>query len=330
MNIVYATSDLYSEPALVSIKTLLMNNVDVDEINIYYIENNVSEENKKLLIDLVKEYKRNIKFLPMCDNYPKLSGLMRTNSIVYSYCYFQDILPNDVEKVLLLESDTIVINSLKELYETDLNDYWFAAVDDLKSKWYKRKLGMNIRSAYINSGVILFNLKKMREDNFSVGITEVIREGVSKLYYEVQDELNVFAEGKIKILPPKFNSTTGVFLFNYEDMLRYRIPSIRCSKAEYEEAKNQPVIVHFTNNQIIQSRPWIKGCMHPYKEYYVDVKNKTALRDMSLWDSKRSKTSRILEFLYAKNARRFIAILLGCVQSFLYPVILYKVMMKSY
>ena len=46
MDIVFATSDLYSKPALITIKTLLMNNTGADVLNIYYVENGVSAANK--------------------------------------------------------------------------------------------------------------------------------------------------------------------------------------------------------------------------------------------------------------------------------------------
>ena len=88
MNIVFATSDLYSKPALVTIKTLLMNNTSVEDLNIYYVENNVSDENKKMITDLVKTYQRKIIFIPMPKEYLSIEGLMRTNAIVYSYCFF--------------------------------------------------------------------------------------------------------------------------------------------------------------------------------------------------------------------------------------------------
>ena len=37
MNIVFATSDLYSKPAHITLKSMLMNNVNVDDITVYYV-----------------------------------------------------------------------------------------------------------------------------------------------------------------------------------------------------------------------------------------------------------------------------------------------------
>lgn len=328
MNIVFATSDLYSKPALVTIKTLLMNNNSVEDLNIYYVENNVSDENKKIITDLVETYQRKIVFLPMPEEYLSIEGLMRTNAIVYSYCFFQDILPKEVDKVILLEGDSIVTGDLSEMYAINIDDYYVGAADDLQSKWYKRKLGMKDDSPYFNCGIMLMNLKKWREDKVSDKLKEMIRNGEAKFFYEVQDELNVLMEGKVKILPPKYNCTTAIFLFDYESMKIYRKPSTCCSKEDFETGKRNPLIVHFTKNQIIQPRPWIVDCTHPYKDYYIQAKNKTVLKDEPYWNSNRSVISKIAYKLYRNGHTKLLARSLGWVHSFLYPMILYKFILR--
>lgn len=328
MNIVFATSDLYSKPALVTIKTLLMNNTSVEDINIYYVENNVSDENKKMITDLVKTYQRKIIFIPMPEEYLSIEGLMRTNAIVYSYCFFQDILPKEVDKVILLEGDSIVTGDLSEMYDMDIDDYYVGAADDLQSKWYKRKLGMKDNSPYFNCGIMLMNLKKWREDKVSDKLKEMIKNGEAKFFYEVQDELNVLMEEKVKILPPKYNCTTAIFLFDYESMKIYRKPSTCCSKEEFEVGKQEPLIVHFTKNQIIQPRPWIADCTHPYKDYYIQAKNETVLKDEPYWNPNRSIISKIAYKIYSNGHTELLARLLGWVHSFLYPMILYKFILR--
>lgn len=329
MNIVFATSDLYSRPALITIKTLLMNNMKAENLNIYYVENGVSKENQILIKELVKSYGRQIIFIPMPKEYLKIKGLMRTNAIVYSYCYFQDILPQTIDKVLLLEGDSIVTDDLSAMYSIDISGYYLGAVDDLQSKWYKRKLGMKEDSVYFNCGIMLLNLKKWREDGISKKITKIIENGNCKFFYEVQDELNVLMEGQIKVLPPKFNCTTAVFLFDYKNMLRYRKPSTVCTLYDYEDGRKNPSVVHFTKNQIIQPRPWIEGCWHPYKNYYEHAKSETDLADEEVWPANRSIINKMAFFLYTKVSKSLVAWMLGGVHSYLYPMFLYKFMLRK-
>lgn len=192
MNIVLATSDFYSKPAIVTIKSLLMNNTKEKNLNIYYIENGLSDENKNNLLELVNQNGRSITFITMPEELKSISGLMRTNVVAYTYCFLQDILPKFVEKVLLIEADTIVVQSLKGLYNTDIEDYYLAAVDDLQSKFCKEKIGIKASSPYFNCGVLLINLKKMREDKVTEGIRKIVKSGKTKFMYEVQDEMNFF------------------------------------------------------------------------------------------------------------------------------------------
>ena len=58
MNIVYSSSDSYAPIAGVSIMSLLHNNTDADEINIYMIDNNISDENKKRFENMVDKFGR--------------------------------------------------------------------------------------------------------------------------------------------------------------------------------------------------------------------------------------------------------------------------------
>ena len=53
MNIVYYSSDLFSEMCGVAIQSLCENNKDADDINIYVVEDNISDENKKRLNNIV-------------------------------------------------------------------------------------------------------------------------------------------------------------------------------------------------------------------------------------------------------------------------------------
>ena len=229
MNIVFATSDLYSRPAVVTIQSLLMNNQEVEDLHIYYIENEISKSNRDIISRLVLKYNRQIDFIKMPDELRHISGLMRTNVITYSYCFFQDILPIDVEKVLLIESDTLVLRNLTSLYATNIDDFYVAAADDLQSRYCKEKVGIRATSPYFNAGVLLINLKRLREENISKKIKGIIQDGKSKFMYEVQDELNVCFEGKVKVLPPVYNCTTSIILFSYNNMIRYRWPSTKCS-----------------------------------------------------------------------------------------------------
>ena len=329
MNIVITSSDLYSKLAITTLKSLFINNESVKDITIYYIGDNLSETSHKNLFDLANEYSRKIVFVPMPKSFDYLTGSNRNGQTVFCYCYFQDLLPETVDKVLLLEADQIITGDITELYETDITDYYIAAADDLQSSLYKKKIGMKPESPYVNCGVILYNLKKWREDNITEKITNVLNSGRHMLFYDVQDVINFTLEGNIKILPPKYNCTTAIFLFNYKNMMLYRRPSTYCDEKDFEEGKNKPVIVHFTKNQIIQPRPWVKKCCHPYNEYYLNMRSNTVMANEDLWDYNPDALNKLGYFLYSKVSQKFAAAVLGLVHAYLYPMFLYKILFKT-
>lgn len=329
MNIVITSSDLYSKLAITTLKSLFINNRVADDITIYYIGDRLSNASHQNLVDLADEYNRKIIFVPMPKNFDQLTGSNRNGQTVFCYCYFQNLLPETVDKVLLLEGDQIITGDISELYNLDISSYYIAAADDLQSSMYKKKIGMREDSPYVNCGVILYNLKKWREDNLTTKITEVLNSKQHMFFYDVQDVINYTVEGGVKILPPKYNCTTAVFLFDYKDMVKYRRPSTKCSKKEYEDGKKRPLIVHFTKNQVIQPRPWVKGCYHPFKDYYMEIKNQTIMKDEPLWDYKPGKLNKFANFLYMKVSKSFTAFSLGIVHAYLYPMVLYKVLFKN-
>ena len=329
MNIVMTSGDLYSKLAITTLKSLFLNNKHVDEMVIYYIGDRLSEESRNNLINLADEYGREIVFLPMPEHFDNLAGSNRNGQTVFCYCYFQDLLPASVEKVLLLEGDQVITGNIEELYDTDITDYYIAAADDLQSSLYKKKIGMKKDSPYVNCGMILYNLKKWREDGLTEKITDVLNSNQHMFFYDVQDVINYTVEGGVKVLPPKYNCTTAVVLFEYKDMLRYRRPSTVCSEAEFEEGREHPVIVHFTKNQIIQPRPWIENCYHPYEKYYLKVRSKTVMKDAPLWKHNPAKLNRFANFLYMHVSKSLTASLLGIVHAYLYPMFLYKFLFRT-
>ena len=59
----------------------------------------------------------------------------------------------------------MIIDSIEELWNTSIDEYMCAGVQDLMPSVYKEIIGLNKDDFYINSGVLIINLKKWREKN---------------------------------------------------------------------------------------------------------------------------------------------------------------------
>lgn len=103
-----------------------------------------------------------------------------------------------VDKILYLDVDTIVADSLQEMYDTDLSGKWLA--------WVKEKGFYNPYDRdYFNFGVALMNLKQMREDKVSERLLQLLN--TQYFTFHEQDAMNLIAEGKYVELPRRYNES---------------------------------------------------------------------------------------------------------------------------
>jgi lipopolysaccharide biosynthesis glycosyltransferase len=82
---------------------------------------------------------------------------------IYCRLFAAFFLPDQVKRVLYLDADTIVINSLEELYHMDLQGNYFLACIHIRKvliKINRIQLGIKKKYPYINSGVMLMNLEE--------------------------------------------------------------------------------------------------------------------------------------------------------------------------
>lgn len=159
----------------------------------------------------------------------------------------------DVDKVLYTDVDVLFRDSLADLWQTDLEDYVLAAVKgavNLADKWewnsnrpyWKHLEGMHGR--YINAGVTLLNLAKIRERNLEEQWNAWAKE---KLYYQDQDILNITCQDTIRYLPPKYNLLAYMERSEYDMLVREGI----YTDQECRDALEHPVIIHYAGD-----KPW--------------------------------------------------------------------------
>jgi len=118
--------------------------------------------------------------------------------------YYRLVAPHfigeDIDKILYLDSDLIVRQSLDKLWNTDVTDRPLAAVADLGETFRAEELGLPIGTKYFNSGVMLINLHFWRLHGVYDKLTSLIKHNNGKLKYWDQDALNMmFANDWIEL-----------------------------------------------------------------------------------------------------------------------------------
>lgn len=268
LNIIYSSDDNYCIYMGVSILSVLENNKNFNSINVYIIDNNINDVNKSKLKELVELYQRNILFIDF-EKYKKYLNLnMQWQISISSYArlFVASMLPENVDKVLYFDCDTLIDDSLNELWNQDINDFYVAGVCDTVPSNTKQAIGLNNTDFYINAGMLLINLKKWRKDNLEKELLNFIDKHNGNVIHHDQGVINGVIKNK-KILPLKYNLMTSYLMMSRDDIINfYKVEDSFYSQEQIDEAIKNPVYIHYTPG--FTTRPWVKGCKHPYVDLY--------------------------------------------------------------
>lgn len=284
--VVYAADDPFTQVMGTSIISLFENNRNVHFV-IYILDGGIQEDNKKKIYQLFDAY-GSAPVWCLATSINKELGIkvsMDRGSISqFSRLFLARFLPQGIERVLYLDCDTLIIQSIQELWQMALMGKTVAALKDPFSKYYRRNLGLSDHETLLNSGVLLIDLFKWRANHFEDKLLNIILKYKGHIPQGDQGALNVALAGQILPFNPKFNAITLFYDFSYSDMMLYRKPPTGYySRDEVTAAKNQPAIVHFTSS-FLSVRPWVKGCTHPFVNEWLTYKQLSPWKDSILAD----------------------------------------------
>lgn len=104
----------------------------------------------------------------------------------------------DIDRILWLDPDMVVTDDISCIWNYDISNYYFAAVQEVRNNNHTKK-------PYYNAGTLLFNLAKYRADGMDDKVIHVIN---TKYYLNIeQDVLNFVCDGHIMDLPSIYNSS---------------------------------------------------------------------------------------------------------------------------
>ena len=106
-----------------------------------------------------------------------------------------DLVPNIPNKLLYLDIDMMAGDDISKLYNIDVSEYEYAAVREKYGRWF-------IRPDYINAGMLLLNMKKIKETGLLEKARNLIR--TKKMLFADQDAIFRSTTKKM-LLPGKFN-----------------------------------------------------------------------------------------------------------------------------
>lgn len=129
------------------------------------------------------------------------------SKLSYLRCYFSKILKED--KILYLDADTLVVDNIEDLWNIDFEDNVLVGVHE-GGEWNKHLWTYGLDDTYINSGVLLMNLKALREEKLDDSMIYLLNN--NKYAFPDQDVINLVCRNRIKHVSSVYNSseTTGI------------------------------------------------------------------------------------------------------------------------
>lgn len=322
MNVVYSSSDSYSMVAGISMYSLLENNQDVEELNIFLIDNGITDANKARFVKMCGDFNRKINFIPISD-IEKLTGtsinIGRWNISTFARLFYASLLPGWVEKVIHIDCDTMIMSSLKPLWDIDMQDKIVAGAYECIGDSYKKEISMKSDDLYISAGNIMLNLAQIRKQGLEEKFKKFIQEH-RHLSFVDQPVLNACTSNEEKLLIPlNYNAYSIVFYLKYRNAKKAKRVSQYYTEQEVLEAVNNPCIVHFTTCFMDGTRPWIENNFHPMLDKYLEFKALSPWNEVPLWEDKRGGVKKLAYKAFRTLPQGFVCSSIGFVHDVIVP-----------
>ena len=188
-------------------------------------------------------------------------GIVMRIGHITGVTYYRLQLPSllaHAEKCIYLDCDVLVCQDLSELFCLDIKEKYIAGARAPRHYRTEKviqetllRLDIPAIDQYINAGVMLMNLDRMRKDGIENQFHSLI-----KNHYPSQDEdiINKVCYGMIKILPPRYNIMPYGFLSDPSAQVYQNDPGLQRAYSfdEWNNCRLNPVIIHYATRH----KPW--------------------------------------------------------------------------
>ncbi len=284
INVVCAADDAYAIPLAVTLRSMCDQLNADSQIQLFVLDGGISEKNwiglretlanEPLELNVIKPDKSLVKDLKVSHH---------ISHTAYFRLLAAELLPDTIDRAIYLDSDLLIKDDIGHLWSLPLNDaFCLAAVDiacpyidarlgsgnfRLSSPYLAtccpirnyRQLGIDGSLEYFNSGVMVINLDRWREENVAERLLRCLHDNRKHVWCWDQYALNSVFAGQWEQFSPRWNQ--GAHTFEYPSAAYAPI-----DPARWTEMKENPAIVHFTT----EFKPWHPHSDHPRSELFFD------------------------------------------------------------
>lgn len=175
-------------------------------------------------------------------------------------------LPRSLDRILYLDIDTIVINPLKGLYQMDFDGNYFLACTHVRrflTKINQARLDAGEEAAYVNTGVMVYNLEPLRRDLSMEKIRRFALEKKNAFILPDQDIICALYGSRIKLADTMiYNLSDRIFnLYNAD---------ITNEKRDLDWVRKHTVIIHYCG----RLKPWKENYIGKLGVFYYEIEER--------------------------------------------------------
>lgn len=242
INVCLSCDDNYSKHAGVVIASILANAKSGDNLNFYILDGGITENNKQKIRTLTSIKGCKINFIQVYERMFEEYKKVKTHKYVTLATYFRLKLPTilpAVSRVIYLDCDMIVEESLEKLFNKYLGNCAIAGVHDIKN----RRVQEN--PTYVNAGMLLMDLDNMRSQNLEEKFLKWTNEHIDTIKTGDQEIINEVCRGNILLIEDEWNVQSSNFT----------------NRSSYT---NSPKIIHYVSER----KPWHYGSFSYHRDLY--------------------------------------------------------------
>lgn len=215
--IFFAIDDGYAPFLAAALNSAIKNSSKKRQYEAIILHQDLNEENIKRLSALATENFK-IRFVSMGKGLESITDRMSNRlrcdyfTLTIYYRLFIPVMFPEYDKGIYIDSDVILLGDLAELYDTDIGDNFIGACNDLSVlevpplvDYMENAVGVN-KNEYINSGVLIMNLKKLREAEIDRHFLSLLNEYHFDCIAPDQDYINALCNGKIYYLGEEWDA----------------------------------------------------------------------------------------------------------------------------
>lgn len=279
--VLYACDENYAPYTGISMNSLFENNRDLEHICVYLVQDHVSEENQNRWKKQAEDFGRELILVDasaIVEQIQKLGIPSYRGSYTTNFrMFFHTFIPEHVDRLLYIDSDTVITDSLAPLLTIDLQGAAVGVVRDSLTTTYKEIIGMKAEDPYFNAGITFINVPEWKRQGITDKLLNHIKNVRARYCNPDQDLLNIVLKGSIYVLPPEYNFQPAHRAFSDKAYFgAYRHVSYYSSE-ELDHARRNPKILH--TYRFLGDFPWHAGNLHPDNAIFDEYMKRSPWRD---------------------------------------------------